>query len=33
MSIQNILSDLDSNRDAREALYKHFHRNPELSLQ
>lgn len=33
MSLQNILSDLDSNRDTREALYKHFHRNPELSLQ
>ena len=33
MSIQGILSDLDSNRDAREALYKHFHRHPELSLQ
>ena len=33
MSIQKILSDLDSRRDALEALYKHFHRNPELSLQ
>ena len=33
MSIQNILSDLDASRDAREALYKHFHRHPELSLQ
>ena len=33
MSIQNILSGLDASRDAREALYKHFHRNPELSLQ
>ena len=33
MSIQSILADLDSTRDAREALYKHFHRNPELSLQ
>ena len=33
MSISNILSGLGSNRDTREALYKHFHRNPELSLQ
>ncbi len=33
MRIQNILSDLDSSRDTREALYKHFHRHPELSLQ
>ena len=33
MSIQNILSGLASTRDAREALYKHFHRHPELSLQ
>ncbi|MGY1457611.1 MULTISPECIES: amidohydrolase [unclassified Luteimonas] len=33
MSTQNILSGLDSNRDTREALYKHFHRHPELSLQ
>ncbi len=33
MSIKTILSDLDSSRDALEALYKHFHRHPELSLQ
>ncbi|MBJ6977828.1 amidohydrolase [Luteimonas sp. MC1895] len=33
MSIQTILSDLASSRDRREALYKHFHLNPELSLQ
>lgn len=33
MPIRRILSDLDSNRDTREALYKHFHRHPELSLQ
>ena len=33
MSIRNILADLDSSRNAREALYKHFHRHPELSLQ
>lgn len=28
-----ILADLDSTREAREALYKHFHQHPELSLQ
>lgn len=33
MKISTILSDLDTNRDYREALYKHFHQNPELSLQ
>lgn len=33
MAIRNILADLASSRDAREALYKHFHRHPELSLQ
>lgn len=33
MSVQQILSDLDSTRDARESLYKHFHQHPELSLQ
>lgn len=33
MRIRTILSGLDSTRDAREALYRHFHRNPELSLQ
>src|SRR3546814_1284983 len=33
MSIQTILSDLYSHRESLEALYKHFHRNPELSLQ
>lgn len=33
MTIPNILSGLHSNRDTREALYKHFHRHPELSLQ
>lgn len=33
MSIEAILSDLESNRETREELYKHFHRNPELSLQ
>lgn len=33
MSVKNILSGLDASRGAREALYKHFHRNPELSLQ
>lgn len=33
MSIQTILSGLDSSREAREALYRYFHRNPELSLQ
>ena len=33
MSIQSILADLESTRRAREALYKHFHRHPELSLQ
>src|SRR5690606_21867500 len=33
MSIQTILSDLESSRDSLEALYRHFHRHPELSLQ
>src|SRR5690606_31876018 len=33
MSIQKILSGLDASRAAREALYRHFHRHPELSLQ
>lgn len=33
MNTQKILSNLDSNRDVREELYKHFHRTPELSLQ
>ena len=33
MSIKKILSGLASSRDSREALYKHFHRHPELSLQ
>ena len=33
MSIQSILSDLASHRESYEALYRHFHRNPELSLQ
>lgn len=33
MSIQTILSDLDSSRETLEELYRHFHRNPELSLQ
>ena len=33
MSIPSILSDLASRREHREALYKDFHRHPELSLQ
>lgn len=33
MSIQTILSDLAASRNQREALYRHFHRHPELSLQ
>lgn len=33
MSIQQIVSDLPETRAAREELYKHFHRSPELSLQ
>src|SRR5690606_5048135 len=33
MSIQSILSDLASHRESYEELYRHFHRNPELSLQ
>lgn len=33
MKISTILSDLDSSRGHREALYKYFHQNPELSLQ
>src|SRR5690606_4976632 len=33
MPIHTILADLGSSREARAALYKHFHRNPELSLQ
>lgn len=33
MKISTILSDLDNSRGYREALYKHFHQNPELSLQ
>ena len=33
MSIQSILSDLDSSRETLEELYRHFHRHPELSLQ
>ncbi|MGY0559449.1 amidohydrolase [Luteimonas sp. A277] len=33
MSIQTILSDLDSSREILEELYRHFHRHPELSLQ
>lgn len=33
MSIQTILSDLDSSRETLEELYRHFHRHPELSLQ
>lgn len=33
MSIQTILSELDSSRETLEELYRHFHRNPELSLQ
>ena len=33
MRIRTILSGLDSTREAREALYRHFHRHPELSLQ
>lgn len=33
MKISTILSDLDSTRGHREALYKYFHQNPELSLQ
>ena len=33
MPVQAILSDLESHRETYEALYKHFHRNPELSLQ
>lgn len=33
MSVQEILTDLDATRAAREALYKHFHQTPELSLQ
>lgn len=32
-AINTILSDLDSTREAREDLYKQFHREPELSLQ
>ncbi|WP_293955419.1 hypothetical protein [uncultured Corynebacterium sp.] len=33
MKISTILSELDNNQEDREALYKHFHQNPELSLQ
>jgi len=33
MTIQNIVSHLDTTRSAREELYKEFHRIPELSLQ
>ena len=33
MSIPSILSDLASTREHREALYKDFHRHPDLSLQ
>lgn len=33
MKISTILSELDNNQEYREALYKHFHQNPELSLQ
>ena len=33
MSIPSILSGLAASRDRHEALYKHFHRHPELSLQ
>lgn len=33
MSIQTIVNDLASTRAHREALYKKFHRTPELSLQ
>lgn len=32
-SVETILSDLDASRSSREELYRHFHRNPELSLQ
>ena len=32
-AVSAILSDLDSTRAERESLYKHFHQNPELSLQ
>lgn len=32
-ALTNILSDLDSTRDEREELLKHFHQHPELSMQ
>lgn len=31
-SVTEILSDLDGTRAHREELYRHFHRNPELSM-
>lgn len=33
MPVQKILTELDTTRSARESLYKHFHRIPELALQ
>ncbi|QGU03755.1 amidohydrolase [Corynebacterium comes] len=32
-AVSTLLSDLDSTRPAREDLYEHFHRTPELSMQ
>lgn len=32
-ALDTILSGLDSTRSQREELYKHFHQNPELSMQ
>lgn len=32
-SVRAILSGLDASRESREELYRHFHRNPELSLR
>lgn len=31
--LEAVLAELDNNRDYREALCKHFHQHPELSLQ
>lgn len=33
MAIPHIPADLDDTREDREALYKHFRKNPELALQ
>ncbi|SER67615.1 putative hydrolase YxeP [Corynebacterium cystitidis DSM 20524] len=32
-SVQTIIGHLDTTRDHREKLYKHFHQHPELSMQ